>query len=85
MRTMLTKMSDVDGAVRFDPSEKQARSAEDADSPRSLWGLIKTWDDRAYYRGQLARLASHTPELIDDIGLTRKQIEAEIAKPFWRR
>ncbi len=83
MRSMPTNISDVDGAMRFDPSE--ARLAEDAARPRGLWGLIKAWDDRAYYRGQLARLASHTPELIDDIGLTRKQIEAEIAKPFWRR
>ncbi|MBA1143416.1 DUF1127 domain-containing protein [Mesorhizobium sp. CCANP35] len=51
----------------------------------SLWGLIKAWDDRAYYRRQLARMAGDTPELIDDIGLTMKEVEAEIAKPFWRR
>ena len=25
------------------------------------------------------------PELIDDIGLTIRQVEAEIAKPFWQR
>jgi len=82
---MLTDTSDVDGAMRFDPGEKQAKLAEEAQGPRGLRALIKTWDDRAYYRGQLARLASHTPQLIDDIGLTRRQIEAEIAKPFWRR
>jgi uncharacterized protein YjiS (DUF1127 family) len=82
---MLTNISDVDGAMRLDPGDRQVKSAEDAESPRGLWGLIKTWDDRAYYRGQLARIANHTPELIEDIGLTRRQIEAEIAKPFWRR
>ena len=82
MRSMLTNISDVNGAMRFDPSERQAEVIE---SPRGLWGLIKAWDDRAYYRGQLARIANHTPELIEDIGLTRQQIEAEIAKPFWRR
>jgi uncharacterized protein YjiS (DUF1127 family) len=27
----------------------------------------------------------NNPELIDDIGLTKRQIEAEIAKPFWQR
>jgi len=82
---MPTNISDVDGAMHFDPSERQAEVAENAQSPRGLWALIKAWDDRAYYRGQLARIANHTPELIEDIGLTRRQIEAEIAKPFWRR
>lgn len=42
------------------------------------------WEDRAYVRGQLARIARDNPELIDDIGLTKADIAAEIAKPFWQ-
>jgi len=50
-----------------------------------LRSLIAAWEERAYFRWQLARMATETPELIDDIGLTMKQVDAEIAKPFWRR
>ncbi|UVK57152.1 DUF1127 domain-containing protein [Mesorhizobium sp. AR02] len=50
-----------------------------------LRSLIAAWDERAYFRWQLARMATDTPELVDDIGLTMAEVEAEIAKPFWRR
>ena len=30
-------------------------------------------------------MSKDNPHLIDDIGLTRRQVEAEIAKPFWQR
>jgi uncharacterized protein YjiS (DUF1127 family) len=34
----------------------------------------------------LKRMLRDNPHLIDDIGLTRQQVEAEIAKlPFWQR
>ena len=46
--------------------------------------LISAWRERSYFRWDLARLAKDSPELIDDIGLTMEQVEAEIAKPFWR-
>ena len=75
--------TDVDGAMRFDPSE--ATLASGAESRPGLVSLIRIWSDRVYFRHQLARMATETPELIDDIGLTMKQVDTEIAKPFWRR
>lgn len=49
-----------------------------------LPGLIRSWRERMYYRGELMRLLKDGPELIDDIGLTMRQVEAEITKPFWQ-
>lgn len=41
---------------------------------------------QARYRFDLKRMARDNPHLIDDIGLTRDEVEAEIAKlPFWQR
>ena len=41
---------------------------------------------QARFRFDLKRIASDNPHLIDDIGLTRDVVEAEIAKlPFWQR
>lgn len=56
----------------------------------TLRSLIATWHDRTWrerirFRWQLEQLAKDNPHLIDDIGLTRWQIEAEIAKRFWQR
>jgi uncharacterized protein YjiS (DUF1127 family) len=41
------------------------------------------WDDRQHYRDQLAHMAADSPELIDDIGLTEKQVDTEVKKHFW--
>jgi uncharacterized protein YjiS (DUF1127 family) len=49
--------------------------------PRST---IAIWRERIRLRWELAEMARDNPHLIDDIGLTRQQVEAEIAKPFWR-
>jgi uncharacterized protein YjiS (DUF1127 family) len=49
----------------------------------ALRDIIATWRERMYVRRELERLLNDNPELIDDVGLTRCQIEAEIAKPFW--
>ncbi|WP_246093843.1 MULTISPECIES: DUF1127 domain-containing protein [Mesorhizobium] len=84
MRTILTNLSDVYGAMRLNPSERQSKAAGHTQSRPSLKSLIKAWRDRAYFRHELARMAMDLPELIDDIGLTMKQVKAEIAKPFWR-
>ena len=56
----------------------------------ALRGIISAWRDRTWrerirYRWDLAQLAKDNPYLIDDIGLTERQVEAEIAKPFWQR
>lgn len=47
--------------------------------------LVATWDDRIRFRRELGHKAKANPHLIDDIGLTKRQVETEIAKPFWKR
>lgn len=52
--------------------------------PATLSALLAAWDARLRFRWDLARKAAETPHLIDDIGLTRDEVAAEIAKPFWQ-
>lgn len=57
--------------------------------PRAAWPAmlrrtLATWCRRMRLRRELARKLKGDPHLIDDIGLTRRQVEDEIAKPFWR-
>jgi uncharacterized protein YjiS (DUF1127 family) len=49
--------------------------------PRSM---IAIWSERTRVRWDLERMSKDNPHLIADIGLTQRQVEAEIAKPFWR-
>jgi len=49
-----------------------------------LLNILRTWEDRARFRWSLKEMASTAPHLIDDMGLTKKQVEAEIAKRFWQ-
>ena len=42
---------------------------------------LQTWSDRHHQRKQLASLDVLQ---LRDIGLTREQVTAEIAKPFWK-
>ena len=51
---------------------------------QALRGMLATWRRRLCFRRQLAYMVKVTPHLIDDIGMTRRQAEAEIAKPFWQ-
>ncbi|WP_341488024.1 DUF1127 domain-containing protein [Pararhizobium sp. A13] len=51
----------------------------------ALRSTIATWDERTHFRWKLEQMSKDNPRLIDDIGLTRRQVEAEIAKPFWQR
>lgn len=46
--------------------------------------VIATWRWRIHSRWDLEQKSRADPHLIDDIGLTRRQVEAEIAKPFWQ-
>jgi uncharacterized protein YjiS (DUF1127 family) len=46
-----------------------------------LGATLATWSERARMRRELRRLDDH---LLDDVGLSREQIAAEIDKPFWR-
>lgn len=54
------------------------------DSPATLRSMMAAWDERKRFRRELERMSKANPHLIDDIGLTRRQAEAEIAKPFWQ-
>jgi uncharacterized protein YjiS (DUF1127 family) len=48
--------------------------------------LIAVRRKEARFRFDLRRIARDNPHLIDDIGLTKDEVEAEIAKlPFWQR
>lgn len=49
---------------------------------RSIFAI---WGERMRFRWEMERKLEDDPRLIDDIGLTRRQVEEEIAKPFWRR
>jgi len=50
----------------------------------TLRSIIASWDERKRFRWDLEQKSKANPHLIDDIGLTRRQVEAEIAKPFWQ-
>ena len=51
----------------------------------ALWSqvaeMLLTWLDRTRHRRQLGQLSPH---MLKDIGLSRADVEAEVAKPFWR-
>jgi uncharacterized protein YjiS (DUF1127 family) len=63
------------------PAEVWRRHA----SLAALRSIIATWRERIRVRQALEQMSRDNPYLIDDIGLTRRQLEAEIAKPFWQR
>jgi uncharacterized protein YjiS (DUF1127 family) len=50
----------------------------------TLRSAIATWEERKRFRWELEQMSKANPHLIDDIGMTRRQVEAEIAKPFWQ-
>jgi uncharacterized protein YjiS (DUF1127 family) len=50
----------------------------------TLRSMIATWRRRIHFRWELEQKSKANPHLIDDIGLTRRQVEAEIGKPFWQ-
>ncbi|MDX8530880.1 DUF1127 domain-containing protein [Mesorhizobium sp. VK25A] len=65
------------------PAEVKGRRRYSLSAFRSL---IAERRKQAYFRFELKRMATDNPHLIDDIGLTMKEVEAEIAKlPFWQR
>ncbi len=50
----------------------------------TLRNIIATWEERKRFRCELEQRLKDDPHLICDIGLTRLEAEAEIAKPFWQ-
>ena len=47
----------------------------------SLFGLLVRWQERIDERSHLSRMSPHQ---LRDVGLTRRDVEYETAKPFWR-
>lgn len=43
--------------------------------------ILLKWIERSRNRKELAKLDD---QLLEDIAITRKQVEEEISKPFWR-
>ena len=82
MKTMLSAISDLYGAVRLEFLEPPTGLVE----PRpGVFGLLSAWIERARFREELALKARDTPHLIGDIGLSMDEVRKELAKPFWRR
>jgi len=48
-----------------------------------ITAYLSSWRERQCYRRDLARLSREAPHMIDDIGLTKDEVESELAKPFW--
>lgn len=47
----------------------------------SVWTSYRLWKARVSARQNLSELDEH---LLADIGLTRRQVSREVAKPFWK-
>ncbi|MBX3573217.1 MAG: DUF1127 domain-containing protein [Mesorhizobium sp.] len=45
---------------------------------------VDAWEERKRFRLRLRDMLVTAPHLIDDVGLSNEQAEAEIMKPFWR-
>jgi uncharacterized protein YjiS (DUF1127 family) len=54
-------------------------------SVAAVRSTVATWRWRIGYRKELDEMWKANPYLVDDIGMTKWQLEAEIVKPFWRR
>jgi uncharacterized protein YjiS (DUF1127 family) len=50
----------------------------------ALLDIINVWEERKRFRWELDEMARTNPHLIEDIGLTKEALEAEVAKPFWK-
>jgi uncharacterized protein YjiS (DUF1127 family) len=50
----------------------------------TLRSIVATWEERKRFRCELEQKLKDDPHLICDIGLTKLEAEAEIAKPFWQ-
>ena len=51
-----------------------------ADARRS-WSLIKAWDKRSRQRNEIKNLSD---DILNDIGVSRTEINREAYKPFWK-
>jgi uncharacterized protein YjiS (DUF1127 family) len=67
--------------IRFDPRPEEGFAGSLGRLSRALLDRLLQWQQRASERVHLARLSDRD---LEDIGLTRGQIEQEADKPFWR-
>ncbi|RRI03859.1 DUF1127 domain-containing protein [Mesorhizobium tamadayense] len=68
------------------PAAQVGRASRRRYSLASLQSMIAAWREQTRFRWDLRRISEANPHLIDDIGLTKRQVEEEIAKlPFWQR
>ncbi|WP_439622673.1 DUF1127 domain-containing protein [Shinella sp.] len=65
-------------------SSRSADVSNPLSSLKALREVIAIWDERQRFRRDLAQKSEANPHLIEDIGLTKRQVEAEIAKSFWQ-
>jgi len=69
-------------------AERPGMPVESADVsrryPATLRGIVETWRWRIHFRWELEQKLKDNAHLVDDIGLTRRQLGAEIAKRFWQ-
>ena len=69
------------------PTARATASVSNSDILDLLPGsrrLLQSWQARAAYRRDLARLLAAGPHLVRDLGLDAADARAEIDKPFWR-
>ena len=82
MSNILTLTSDFGSRLSSAP---RGRTTTAVAAPAKRESILAIWRGRIHFRWELAQLLRNNPELIDDVGLTARQIEREIAKPFWQR
>jgi len=51
-------------------------------SASNMQAVVSEWQKRSKGRNELARMNSR---LLQDIGLTRAEVQTEINKPFWKK
>lgn len=84
MSSLLTGMSDFYNAVWLDIRQPVNYSGERVGRHDPL-RLFSVWEERVRFREQLELMARNKPELLDDVGLTRAQVDRETRKSFWQR
>jgi uncharacterized protein YjiS (DUF1127 family) len=48
------------------------------------WDIFATWRERVVLRRAFAEMLEANPHMIEDIGMTKQEMEAEIVKHFWQ-
>lgn len=79
-----TFASALDCLARTQAPVRRRRAPRRSLGLAGLLGMLGAWEERKRFRLRLEDMLMTAPHLIEDVGLTRKQVEAEIAKPFWQ-